>query len=130
MAMQPCTQGEMQTYVDGQIREMQTYVDGQTQGMRAYVDGRDFLTVERANAHIEKHLRDQRYVTLADLRGHGYAPTKEVKEDFVSVVQRENKLVAEIKEQMQQLFDQTQVLQTGFEQQAAAATANIEAIQG
>ena len=76
MAMQPCTQGDMQTYVDGQNREMRDYIDGQNREMRAYVDSRDFLTVARANSHIETHLRDQRYVTLAELRGAGFAPTK------------------------------------------------------
>ena len=118
MAMQPCTVGEMQAYVDGQIRDM-----------RAYVDGRAFLTVERANTHVEQHLRDQRYITSAELRGLGYAPTAAVKEDFIAVVQRENQLVADLKSEMQQLFDRTRDMQTGFEQQAAAATASIDAIQ-
>ena len=57
------------------------------------------------------------------------APAKEVKEDLISVVQRENKFSEKVKEQMQKLFDQTQSLQTGFEEQAKAATVNIEAIQ-
>ena len=129
MAVQPCTVGDMQLYVDGQNREMRTYIDGQNQALRAYVDGRDFLTVDRANTQIEKHLSESRYVTLHDLRGEGYAPAKEVKEDLISVVQRENKFSEEVKEKMQQLFDQTQSLQTGFEEQAKAATVNIEAIQ-
>ena len=130
MAAQPCTVGDMQLYVDGQTREMRTYIDNQNQSLRGYVDGRDFLTVERANSYIEQHLRDQRYVTMAEMRGAGcFAPTKEVKEDLIAVVQRENQLVAELKESMQKLFDQTQVLQTGFEEQAKVATASIEAIQ-
>ena len=107
-AAQPCTIGDMQLYVDGQTREMRTYIDNQNQSLRGYVDGRDFLTVERANSYIEQHLRDQRYVTMAEMRGAGFAPTKEVKEDLIEIVKRENLLVAELKEQMQKLFDQTQ----------------------
>ena len=57
MAMQPCTMGEMQIYVDGQSREMRNYVDGQNREMRAYIDGLDYLTVARANAHMDQHMR-------------------------------------------------------------------------
>ncbi len=83
MAAQPCTIGDMQMYVDGQNSEMRTYIDTKNRDLRAYLDGRDFLTVERNNSYIDKHLQDQRYVTLAELRGAGFAPTKEVKEDLV-----------------------------------------------
>ena len=78
---------------------------------------------------MEQHLRDQRYITSAELRGLGYAPTADVKEDLIAVVQRENQLVADLRDQMQQLFDRTRDMQTGFDQQAAAATASIEAVQ-
>ena len=66
-----------------------------------------------------------RYVTLADLRGAGFAPASEVKEDLTAIVQRENQTAVEVKEQMQQLFSQSQALQAGFAQQVSAANAHI-----
>ena len=118
MAAQSCTVGDMQAYIDSVLVE------------------RDYLTVARANAHIaranahmEQHMREQRYITSAELRGLGYAPTADVKEDFIAVVQRENQLVADLKRETQQLFDRTRDMQAGFEQQAANATASIESIQ-
>ena len=111
MAAQPCTVGDMQAYIDAILVE------------------RDYLTVARANAHMEQHMREQRYITSVELRGLGYAPTADVKEDLIAVVQRENQLVADLKSETQQLFDRTRDMQVGFEQQAANATAGIESIQ-
>ena len=50
MAAQPCTVGDMQAYIDAILME------------------RDFLTVARASAHMEEHMREQRYITSAELR--------------------------------------------------------------
>ena len=44
-------------------------------------------------------------------------------------MQRENQLVADLKTETQQLFDRTRDMQSGFEQQAAIATASVESIQ-
>ena len=128
-AAQPCTVGDMQMYVGEQAREIKTYVDGQNRDMRAYIDGLDFLTVARANEHMAAHMRDQRYITAAELRSLGYAPTSDVKDDLLAIVKHESELVASLKLEMQQLFDQTRSLQTGFEQQAKDAITNIESIQ-
>ena len=119
----------MQAYVDGQSREMRDYVDGQNREMRAYIDSLDYLTVARANAHMDQHMRDQRYITSAELRGLGYAPTADVKDDLIAVVKRENDIVADLKREMQHLFDRTRDVQTSFQAQATAASASIEAVQ-
>ena len=97
--------------------------------MQASVDGLNLLTIERANAHMDSHLRDQRYITSAELRKLVYAPADEVRADLLAIVQRENQLVAELKNETQLLFNQTRDLQIGFEQSAASATANVESIQ-
>ena len=107
MAGKPCTVGDMQ----------------------ASVDGLNFLTIERANAHMDAHLAEQRYITSAELRQLGYAPASEVRADLLAIVQRENQLVAELKNETQLLFNQTRDLQSGFEQSAASATANVESSQ-
>ena len=111
MAAQPCTVGDMQAYLDAILME------------------HDFLTVARANAHMDTHMREQRYITSAELRNLRYAPAAEVRADLIAVVQRENQLVADLKSETQQLFDRTRDMQAGFEQQVASSTASIEAIQ-
>ena len=111
MAMQPVTVGEMQAFAGEQERAMRAYIDS------------TFLTIARADSQIEQHLRDMRYVTLAELRGAGFAPASEVKEDLTAIVQRENQTAVEVREQMQQLFAQSPAQQAGFEHQVSAANA-------
>ena len=75
MAGQPCKVGDMQ----------------------AYVDGLNLLTIERANAHMDAHLAEQRYITSAELRQLGSAPAEEVRASLAEISQRENQRAAELR---------------------------------
>ena len=111
MAAQPCTIGDMQAYIDAILLE------------------RDFLTVARANSHMEEHMREKGYITSAELRSLGYAPAAEVRPHRTSIVQRENEFAANLKEEMQTLFNQTRDMQAAFDERAAGATADVAASQ-
>ena len=107
MAGQPCTIGDMQ----------------------AYVDGLGLLTTASANADFAALMRDQRFITAVGVRELGYAPADEVRATIVEVVQRENMQNAELRNDMQTLFNQTCDLSSEFDARAATATADVVASQ-
>ena len=89
--------------------------------MEAYVLGQHYVSI----ADMETHLTEQCFVTLADMRQAGFVTNSDMRQFVTELVQAETEQFSVLRQGMQECFDKTNTMASGFDVQAAAANSEF-----